>query len=149
MVKKIIKLFFIIFFMVLIFFFSSDSGDASTKKSRGIVRPLCNYLIGDRLSGDTKEIIIDCTEIFLRKTAHFTIYFCLGLSVISFLCEFYEITYKIIIYSVLFVFIYACSDEIHQLFINGRSGELLDIVIDTLGGFVATYLYKLRRKKYE
>jgi VanZ family protein len=32
------------------------------------------------------------------------------------------------------VFLYACSDEIHQLFVPNRSGELLDVLLDTFGG---------------
>ena len=50
---------------------------------------------------------------------------------------------KSIIYTIIFVFIYACSDEIHQLFVSGRSGEILDVLIDTTGGFVGTMIYKL------
>ena len=32
-----------------------------------------------------------------------------------------------------FCFIYACTDEFHQLFIAGRSGEFMDVMIDTMG----------------
>ena len=147
MIKKIIKLFFILFFIVLIFFFSSDNGEISTGKSQGIVRPICNYLFSDKVSSDTLENIIKYSEIIVRKAAHFTIYFCLGLSVISFVTEFYKLSSKTIVYSLLFVFVYACSDEVHQLFVSGRSGEVLDVIIDTLGGFFSMYLYKLRRIK--
>ena len=57
-----------------------------------------------------------------------------------------------LIYTIIFVFIYACSDEIHQLFIRGRSGEILDVLIDTLGGFTSSFIYtifKVRRKLNE
>ena len=49
------------------------------------------------------------------------------------------------------VLLYACSDEIHQTFVAGRSGEVLDVLIDTVGGSLATILYYLiyRRKKHE
>ena len=34
-------------------------------------------------------------------------------------------------------FLYASSDEIHQLFIPGRSGQFTDVLIDTSGGLAA------------
>jgi VanZ family protein len=36
--------------------------------------------------------------------------------------------------TVVFVFFYACSDEIHQLFVLGREGAFRDVIIDTVGG---------------
>lgn len=40
-----------------------------------------------------------------------------------------------LLFSILFCFIYACSDEIHQLFLSGRSARILDTFIDSIGGF--------------
>ena len=45
------------------------------------------------------------------------------------------------------VLLYACSDEIHQTFVAGRSGEVLDVLIDTIGGSLATYLYYIIYKR--
>lgn len=42
--------------------------------------------------------------------------------------------------STLFCIIYALSDEIHQLFVFGRSGELKDVLIDTIGSFLGIIL---------
>ena len=61
-------------------------------------------------------------------------------------------TYKIsinkkIIISLILGFVYACSDEIHQTFVAGRSGEARDVLIDTSGVFIgiliSTLLYKI------
>ena len=53
--------------------------------------------------------------------------------------------------TIIIIILYSCSDEIHQLFIPGRSGEIRDVLIDTLGGFNGSIFYKLyfklRRKK--
>ena len=44
--------------------------------------------------------------------------------------------------SILFSFLYACTDEIHQIFVPGRSAQFRDILIDTLGAsFGATITY--------
>lgn len=37
--------------------------------------------------------------------------------------------------------LYAFSDEIHQLFIPGRSGLLRDVLIDSIGIFISTILF--------
>ena len=45
--------------------------------------------------------------------------------------------------SILFSFLYACTDEIHQIFVPGRSAQFRDILIDTFGasfGAIITYL---------
>ena len=39
--------------------------------------------------------------------------------------------------------IYACSDELHQTFVDGRSGEVKDVVIDVSGALIAIILMAL------
>ena len=44
--------------------------------------------------------------------------------------------------------IYACSDEIHQLFIFGRSCELRDVLIDFIGSLLGVMIaYKFYKRK--
>jgi VanZ family protein len=38
---------------------------------------------------------------------------------------------------ILLCFLYASSDEIHQLFVPGRSGSFIDILLDTFGSSCA------------
>ena len=62
---------------------------------------------------------------------------------------------KTVIISFLGTFLYACSDEFHQLFIYGRSGEFRDVMIDSTGGIIGLLLiifivkYKQINKKIE
>ena len=42
--------------------------------------------------------------------------------------------------------LYAITDEIHQLFVPGRSGRILDIGIDSLGVITGIFIYKLLEK---
>ena len=150
MIKKLIKLLLIILCMFMIFSFSSDNGVESTKKSDSIIITITEKFIGRELTIDEKEKYIDIFVVPVRKSGHLFIYFLLGLSIISFLSEFMIINKKGVIITIIIVFLYACSDEIHQLFISGRSGEVLDVLIDTIGGSISAYLYyyiiKLRRK---
>ena len=39
--------------------------------------------------------------------------------------------------------IYAISDEVHQLFVSGRDGSIKDVLIDSAGIFLASFLYIL------
>lgn len=88
----------------------------------------------------------DMANFIVRKVAHFTEYMILAYLVFNVL-EFYcESKKKVIIYSILFVFIYASSDEIHQYFVPGRECAFRDIVIDTLGGITSTLITNLMKK---
>ena len=96
-------------------------------------------------------MIVSDYTVIVRKLAHFTIYLILGILVLLFIREFkLDFKYTFII-PILICFIYAISDETHQLFVEGRSGELRDIFIDTLGSFIGislTLLWcKIRRIK--
>ena len=53
---------------------------------------------------------------------------------------------KAYIYSLIIVFGYACSDEFHQLFVEGRSGQFKDVLIDTSGGIFGSLLAILKSK---
>jgi VanZ family protein len=49
---------------------------------------------------------------------------------------------KAIIFSATFAFLYAISDEIHQLYIPGREGTIRDILIDTMGIIIAIWIIR-------
>jgi VanZ family protein len=44
---------------------------------------------------------------------------------------------RIFVWSLVLTFLYACSDEIHQAFVPGRSCTLGDVLIDTTGGWLS------------
>ena len=149
MVKKIIKLVLVLIIMFTIFTFSGENDTKSNSRSDGIIVRTCEFVLNRKLTDKEKELYIEKYVAVVRKTAHFSLYFLLGLFYISFLKEFNLNDKKLLIYTILFVFIYACSDEIHQLFIRGRSGEITDVLIDTLGGFTSSILYicfRVRRR---
>ena len=145
MIKKIIKILLVLIIMFTIFKFSSERDTVSTKRSDGIIIRTCEFVLGRQLSDKEKEIYLEKYVVYVRKTAHFTLYFLLGLTYISLLKEFNLNDKKLLIYTIIFVFIYACSDEIHQLFVPGRSGEITDVLIDTTGGIVSSFIYTVFR----
>lgn len=139
--------------MISIFLFSSDNGDSSTKKSDGLIISITKAFVGHNIDKKKQNKIINKYVLLVRKGAHFTIYFILGLSLISLIKEYRIINVKSIIIALIIAILYAISDEIHQLFIPGREGKILDVFIDGTGSTIGIYLYyifyKIRRNKNE
>ena len=151
--RKIIKIFIVLLCMIIIFSFSSDDDKASDKKSDGVIISVAKLIKRNNLSKKEKIKYINKYVVFVRKGAHFIIYFALGLSLISLIREYRILDLKAILIALLIAILYACSDEFHQLFISGRSGQISDIFLDSFGSFVGIsiyyLIYKIRSKKYE
>ena len=151
MKKKVIKGLIVVLCMLSIFLFSTDNSSESTRKSNQVILGITNLFHKD-LSNKEKEKIIDMFFVPIRKMAHFGIYLVLGISLISFLREFSIPILKLLLLSIFLAFLYACSDEIHQLFVPGRSGQFSDVLLDTLGASVGIFIYYLlfrKRLNYE
>lgn len=150
---KIIKLTLVILCMILIFWFSSDTADDSTKKSDGFIVKTCEFVLGRELTEKEKDKYIEDLVFIVRKGAHFSIYLILGILIMSYFKEIYLINKKGLLIAFLICFLYACTDEIHQLFVPGRSGEIRDILIDSTGSLVGIYIYyfisMIRRRLHE
>ena len=139
---KKISIILVIIWMILIFIFSNMNGTLSSMQSDGIVTEIANIF---NYSGN-----LDILSIIVRKLAHFTEYLVLGILVLN-ACKYNNVK-DMLKLSILICILYALGDEIHQLFIRGRSGEILDVLIDTLGGFTSSFIYtifKVRRKLNE
>lgn len=147
MLRKVIKFTLVICCMLIIFMFSSDSGTASSKKSDSVIINLVEVISNKKVNNKDRDKYIEKYVFPVRKCAHFTIYLILGILVISLLSEYRVVNFKTVLYALLIVFFYACSDEFHQLFVPGRSSEIRDVLIDSSGGFIGSYLYYLFRRK--
>lgn len=51
--------------------------------------------------------------------------------------------------SLMITFLYACSDEIHQLFVPTREGHMRDVMIDSVGMGIAYLAIKLQEARYK
>ena len=123
---------------------STELSDGFISNTIGNVYKLFNRNIS---SEELNEIKIKYTHP-VRKMAHFTIYMILGILVTLLVREYNVSFYKCLIISLLVCLLYSISDEIHQLFVLGRSGEVRDVLIDTSGSFIGIYIFnKLFKKK--
>ena len=67
------------------------------------------------------------------------VYLVLGVLVINLITEFN--VKHLILLSLMVCLFYASTDEFHQLFVSGRSGEVTDVILDTFGSFVGICSY--------
>lgn len=125
--KKTFKWLLVVIWLIVIFVFSSQPAVVSDGNSRFVINLFKTLGLNlDSLLGSIANFIV-------RKAAHFTEYLILSLLLYEAFHEDFS-PKKAIIFSIMIVFLYACSDEIHQLFVPGREGRFRDVLIDTSGG---------------
>jgi VanZ family protein len=121
----------VIIWMFVIF---SASGDRkSADRSSRIIAPLVRWIYPD-ISAETLDVIV----LLVRKCAHLAEYAVLALL-------FWRAVRKPVKndprpwswppagMAILFVALYAASDEWHQSFVPSREGRISDVLIDTIG----------------
>lgn len=141
--KKTISFIVLILWMIVIFSFSSADANKSTSTSDKVITTMIEIkdkITNNETSNNEKEIIVKNSSFYIRKLAHITEYLILGFLMFNLLKQ-YGVTN--IYYAIGLSILYSCTDEFHQLFISGRSGSIRDILIDSIGILIGTYLYKL------
>lgn len=136
--KHVIRYILIICIIVLcckIFALSSQDGGVSAGTSRQFTEILLKTL-GLECNDRTIEII----NPVIRKVAHFSVYMLLGFLTMC-TCETFkwQRVYKFD-FSTMFAFVFACSDELHQRLVPGRSGEFADVCLDTVGAMLGVLI---------
>ncbi len=138
--KKIIHISFIILWMIIIFLFSAADGKKSEEQSDEIIVTTAEIIKKEKLTVEEKERIIDKYIVLVRKSAHFFLYFVLGILVYLYVNKIYDTSLKTFIITIIVCAIYAISDEIHQMFSIERSAEIRDIIVDMGGSLLAEVL---------
>lgn len=140
--KRILLWLLVIVWMCLIFYFSSENSTESTNKSRGIINST-NIVEKYESTNEGKERLLEALDVYFRKFAHGSVYLVLAV-LVCFLIKDYTLDIKkILLISFIVCFIYSCSDEIHQLYVPGRSGEIRDIIIDNIGSIIGLLIFYL------
>ena len=126
----------VVIWMIFIFYMSGKTGQESSGQSGKISLFLTDLL--EKVRRDPiqeMQNLQDILELVIRKTAHMTEYAILFL--LSYLAtvkismsqsRFYNRSIAVLI-----SLLYACSDEMHQLLVPGRSGKMIDVGIDMAG----------------
>lgn len=114
--------------MLGIFLFSAQPGDDSEVSSDAFVTLLQSLGLG---------VPTETLSFLVRKAAHSFAYFGLGLITFAAFGTTRLRAGQRAAASLALVALYAISDEVHQLFVPGRSGEARDVLIDTVAGAIA------------
>lgn len=130
--RKIISITLVILWMILVFWFSSQIGDDSQVTSGNTIRKIITF-INNNIDKVKLEEIVELLQPIVRKLAHFTLYTLGGILIFNLFNSFKLKNREKIGYSLLVGALYAITDEIHQLFVPGRSGMIKDVFIDSLG----------------
>ena len=140
MVKKILSIVITLIWMLLIFNFSNANAQSSSSISDGIIRNTIHFIT--KIDKNSKEMdkYIKTYSFPLRKCAHFIEYFILGILVSNMLYTLGMKRKYVLLASIICV-IYALTDEFHQTFIDGRSGQISDVFLDSSGSLIATVVF--------
>ena len=134
----------------IIFGFSSQDGE----ESGGISSRVTEFILEKsntykNIEENRQDEIFERTEKIIRKIAHFSIYALVGFLLMGLVSTFKLKEKSRILISLILGVLYATSDEIHQLFSPGRSAQITDVYIDTLGILVGIFVILLFIKVFE
>lgn len=123
--------------LIIIFLFSNQVNAASQQFSGSIAG-----WVGEHLHLLTREDITEKTARFeevnliLRKLGHACGYLLLSAAVMAALSQFSLPLKRRLWIALLICLFCACCDEFHQLFVDGRTGQLLDVFWDSCGTII-------------
>lgn len=142
--------------MGFIFYQSSRTGDSSNEISHEIVNQLANPVKQPQpVEESTTEVenqevknspSFEKLNVLIRKSAHAFEFLVLALLLGWVLSEYEISSWKLICFTMLGVLLYAASDEFHQLFVEGRTARLFDVMIDCIGGLIGILLFETIRR---
>lgn len=135
---------------VTIFWFSAKPAAESTEMSDTVSRLI--LLLGTKLGffhGNPAQYadLIELMSFPVRKTAHMTeylVFYCAVRFGLHFTYQPLNVKCRLLT-ALAIVFLYACTDEFHQLFVPGRAGRFTDVLIDCFGVTVVTLICTIKK----
>lgn len=137
---RIIARLLLLLMIVIVFCFSSQKGEVSYEISENVANALAIEGIRDN-PASTKPLI---GGLSLRKYAHILLFLLMGIA------AYYSFEIKKHELHILHAWSICCTvaimDELHQLYVPGRSFSVVDIIIDAIGAGVAIIMCAIIRK---
>ena len=138
--KKSIFIVLLVLWMGFIFSMSCENAEESSNTSGQTIKVVLSTVPEfEKQPEEVKVNIIEELQFIVRKSAHFIGYMILGILASGLILQYENINKK---YPLAFLIcvIYAISDEIHQLFVPGRAGQVRDVLIDSAGSLLGIIL---------
>lgn len=134
----------VLLWMGLIFYLSAQPAGPSSELSSTVMDWMLQFVEG-RLMVDESVF-----HVLIRKAAHMGAYFVLAvLTMIALRTPRIVSVWRQAGVSLIICVLYATSDEVHQLFVPGRSGEVRDVMIDTVGAVLGIGVYMICRVSFQ
>lgn len=130
--------------MCVIFAFSAQTKEESGAVSGGISFRIVNatgLLLRLHIDEARLREIAGAIEHFVRKGAHMTEYAILAVLIYLWLGRWQLSRLRAACLAAAGATVYACSDEIHQLFVAGRAGMVSDVLVDSAGAVLGLALF--------
>ena len=138
--KKSIFIVLLVLWMGFIFSMSSENAEKSSNTSGQTIKVVLSTVPEfEKQPEEVKVNIIEELQFIVRKSAHFIGYMILGILASGLILYYGNINKKYLL-AFLICVIYAISDEIHQLFVPGRAGQVRDVLIDSAGSLLGIIL---------
>ena len=139
--RKKVCLILAVCWMCVIFAFSARNADLSTQDSMSIGILFGRLVVPSFADMDSNMQIsfADMGDHPIRKIAHATEYAVLGFLLAGSYADREKKRSRMIGIPIILGSLYAVSDELHQLFVPGRSCELMDMLIDSSGVVIGTF----------
>lgn len=161
--QRILWYFPAVFFMAVIFWFSAQPAAESSAESSRVVELILHWIEsirGSAFSAGEFSFWAERIHTPIRKLAHMTEYALLAWTVLIPTLNWNreklwvtdgmagnspdrKVISRICFASILAVMAYAGTDEFHQLFVEGRSGKVTDVLIDTCGAALGILFFLL------
>lgn len=142
--------------MIVIFMFSAQPADLSAQTSSPIAKLILHIweLFFGTIPATEWHERLAIADHLVRKAAHMTEYMILSFFVAAPLWKLHHLRgQKFYMGMFLIPVLYACTDEFHQVFVEGRSGSPKDVLIDSIGCLIGCFIFFVicqmgrRRKK--
>lgn len=128
-IYRLLSVLLLIAVMVTIFLLSHQNGNESSQTS-GFITKLFSLIFSNSVP-----------EALVRTFGHFSEFCALGFLMLN--CIYAFKGRLLPVYSILFSFGYALTDEIHQIFVDGRAFQISDLLVDLAGILTGTALISL------
>lgn len=140
---------FLFLLYVVIFGFSAQDSEQSGGLSH-MISEKCVEFVNALTGKKWSEIFIEEMALYfehpIRKLAHFAEYACMGVLVYIMWRPWKSRGRGLYLLVLMWVFVSAAGDEVHQLFVPGRYGCVTDVLLDTSGGGFGVLLCVLGEK---
>lgn len=153
-VRNLIAWILVFLWIILIFSLSAQpatqSNQSSLRVTEWIVVTVAKVVAPD-MDAEKLDGIVKQFNNLVRKLAHGGLYFVLGLLLVCAAAKM-GIMRETQLYALAFLFclLYSVTDEFHQMFVPGRSGQISDVLIDASGaaaGIAICWLVRRIRKQ--